>query len=78
MLLLACSALLQVCPAAADLDQRMREYDARVVAELTAVSPEAAAAFVAGTAARERGDLEAALREYARAHDLAPKSSHPR
>jgi len=77
VLLSVCAAVLQVSSAAADLDQRIREYDAKVVAELTAISPEASAAFVAGTAARERGDFEAALREYARARDLAPTSPHP-
>lgn len=52
-------------------------FDAQARAEVAAVSPEAAAAYDRGNAAREAKHLEEAIEAYQRAIELAPAVSHP-
>jgi tetratricopeptide (TPR) repeat protein len=76
-LAIASAVLLGHGIAGADADQQRRDHDAKVAAEVAAVSSEAAVAFAAGDAARERGDVKAAAEAYRRARTLAPLSPHP-
>lgn len=64
---------------AADPPKRPQQeaFEKRIVAEMQAESADGAAIFVEATAARDRGDLEAAKKGFERAHEALPRSSHP-
>jgi Zn-dependent protease with chaperone function len=58
--------------AGSSLENSRRDFDARLVAQLTARSPEAAAVFQKANANREQGDHVTARNLYARVHELVP------
>lgn len=56
---------------------QLEAFEARITAEMERQNAEGARAFSEATAARDRGDLEAARKGFERARDLLPGSSHP-
>ncbi len=52
------------------------QFDARIVADLTRIAPDAVEPFRQANAARERGDNDAAIAAYAAVRRLAPTFSH--